>query len=311
MSTIYTVDWTRFLASDSELPPDVTFNVIQSSGSYKVKAHKLILSAVSPVFRRMFSDNSFTTESELIEITDSECFAFQKMISFIYSKNYSLLLQGDITDSFETLKVGDKYDLEDLVILSRRAIENYVITTRNVGKVLKVVDSYKRLEGFDVISEELFLRCKTFIEETMRTAQDVFNLLAVSCEEDVETDLIVSLLRDTARCKSCKVHPSQCLHGQKVTYDNMIEGEKQRIRANSTFQSLSSWTTLENTVGHISAFSKEDSVHYYTPGGMALRYCYKFGVKWNNTGWLGTKEPLIEAHYLDIPDVSYYCQELD
>ena len=71
----------------------------------------------------------------------------------------------------------------------------------------------------------------------------------------------------------------------------------------------------------------EDSVHYYTPGriinwikriiaslsagGMALRYCYKFGVKWNNTGWLGTKEPLIEAHYLDIPDVSYYCEELE
>ena len=84
-------------------------------------------------------------------------------------------------------------------------------------------------------------------------------------------------------------------------------------------------------MGHISAFSKEDSVHYYTPGechtshshvsshvsrvtragGMALRYCYKFGVKWNNTGWLGTKEPLIEGHYLEIPDVSYYCQDVD
>ena len=140
------------------------------------------------------------------------------------------MLQGDITDSFETLKVGDKYNLDDLVILSRRAIENYVITTRNVGKVLKVVDSYKRLEGFDVISEELFLRCRTFIEETMRTAQDVFNLLAVSCEEqEVETELIVGLLRDTARCKSCKMHPSQCLHGQKVTYDNMIEGEHSQI----------------------------------------------------------------------------------
>ena len=83
------------------------------------------------------------------------------------------------------------------------------------------------------------------------------------------------------------------------------------MRANSTFQSLSNWTTLEKTVGHISAFSKEDSVHYYTPGGMALRYCYKFGVKWNNTGWLGTKEPLIEAHYLEIPDVSYHCEELE
>ena len=138
-----------------------------------------------------------------------------------------MLLHGDITDSFETLKVGDKYDLTDLVILSRRAIENYNITSKNVGKVLKVIDSYKRLEGFDVITEELYLRCQTFIEETMRTAQDVFNLLAVSSEEEDETELIVTLLRETARCRSCKMHPTQCLHGQKVTYDNMIEGHSQ------------------------------------------------------------------------------------
>ena len=58
-------------------------------------------------------------------------------------------------------------------------------------------------------------------------------------------------------------------------------GAQQRIRADSTFQSLGNWTTIEKTIGHINAFSKEDSVHYYTPGGMALRYCYKFGAKWN------------------------------
>ena len=107
MSTIYTVDWMQFLGPDSELPPDVTFNVFQTSGTYKglnhfrisinsasfivsVRAHKLILAAVSPVFRRMFfssnNDIPFTTEEDEIEITDSECFAFQNMINFIYSK---------------------------------------------------------------------------------------------------------------------------------------------------------------------------------------------------------------------------------
>ena len=107
MSTIYTVDWMQFLGPDSELPPDVTFNVFQTSGTYKglksknsltfiillkfsVRAHKLILAAVSPVFRKMFfsSNNEipFTTEGDEIEITDSECFAFQNMINFIYSK---------------------------------------------------------------------------------------------------------------------------------------------------------------------------------------------------------------------------------
>ena len=35
MSTIYTVDWMQFLNPDSELPTDVTFSVVQSSGTYK------------------------------------------------------------------------------------------------------------------------------------------------------------------------------------------------------------------------------------------------------------------------------------
>ena len=51
-----------------------------------------------------------------------------------------------------------------------------------------------------------------------------------------------------------------------ITCNNFVPGGKQRIKANTTFQSLSNWTTIEKTVGHISAFSKEDSVHYYTPG---------------------------------------------
>lgn len=319
MSTIYTVDWTQFLGPDSELPTDVTFNVIQASGAYKVRAHRLILAGVSPVFRKMFIFSSpeilFTREDEEIQITDSECFAFQNMINFIYSKDFSC--GADIRDSFETLKIGDKYDLADLVIQSKRAIENHVISTRNVGKVLRVIHTYESLEGFDSICEDLSDRCRKFIGDSMRTAQDVFNLLATASDDDdelgrgFETELLVKLLRETAVCRNCKMHPTDCLNGQKVTYDNMITGGKQRIRANSTFQSLSNWSTMEKTIGHISTFSKEDSVHYYTPGGMALRYCYKFGVKWNNTGWLGTKEPLIEAHYLEIPDVSYYCEEVE
>ena len=97
------------------------------------------------MFRKMFfslsPDHRFTQEDEEIQITDSECFAFQNMINFIYSKDFSC--GTNICDSFETLKVGDKYDLADLVILSRRAIENHVITSRNLGKVLRVIHTYE------------------------------------------------------------------------------------------------------------------------------------------------------------------------
>ena len=43
MSTIYTVDWTQFLGPDSELPADVTFNVIQTSGTYKGGGNRIIM----------------------------------------------------------------------------------------------------------------------------------------------------------------------------------------------------------------------------------------------------------------------------
>ena len=90
---------------------------------------------------RLQRDKEFTKEDEEIQITDSECFAFQNMINFIYSKDFTC--GADIRDSFETLKIGDKYDLADLVIQSRRAIENHVISTRNVGKVLRVIHTYE------------------------------------------------------------------------------------------------------------------------------------------------------------------------
>lgn len=291
MSTIYTVEWMKFLDQDSAVPPDVTFSVIQSSGIYRVKAHKLVLAAVSPVFRKMFyGEQIFTEEEEEIEITDSECFAFQKMINYVYSKNNLILSSMDIQESFETLKVGDKYDLTELIILARRAIESFAITNKNVGRVLLVVENYKNLEGFEQICQTLAIRCKKFTEENLKSAQDVFNLLAISSSLDdddtlrTESDLVVRLLKQTAKCKYCKMHPSSCLTGQKVSYDNMVEGGQQRIRANSTFQSLSNWTTMERTVGRISRFSEKDSVHHYTPGGMALKYCYKFAVMWDNTG---------------------------
>ena len=158
-------------------------------------------------------------------------FAIYLIFGILYSNyDFQNFCCGDIRDCFETLKVGDKYDLTDLVILSRRAIETYVISTRNIAKVLRVIHMYRLLEGFDNVCEDLLDRCRKFIGDNLRTAQDVFNLLAETCEDEddlergFETELLVKLLRDTAKCRNCKMHPTDCLNGQKVTYDNMITG---------------------------------------------------------------------------------------
>ena len=59
---------------------------------------------------------------------------------------------------------------------------------------------YRLLEGFDNVCEDLLDRCRKFIGDNLRTAQDVFNLLAETCEDEddlergFETELLVKLL---------------------------------------------------------------------------------------------------------------------
>ena len=128
------INWSQFLQPGSELPPDVTFQVIQeqtgrnggddpecececqcecdggddpeSGGekadnhdckTLKVRAHKFLLAGVSPVFRKQFFGPLKTTE-DTVDIKDTTIEAFTTMISYIYepsdSKTFSL---SDIT----------------------------------------------------------------------------------------------------------------------------------------------------------------------------------------------------------------------
>ena len=130
------------------------------------------------MFFSLSPENRFTQEDEEIQITDSECFAFQNMINFIYSKDFSC--GTNICDSFETLKVGDKYDLADLVILSRRAIENHVITSKNLGKVLRVIHTY---EYVNIISSNPY----TYI--TWKGLWRVLTAFVKTCQSDAGSSL--------------------------------------------------------------------------------------------------------------------------
>ena len=72
MSTIYTVDWMQFLNPDSELPTDVTFSVVQSSGTYKgdfvcsVQCQKILLGMNKGVNIVMYVNNLPETNFHLL-----------------------------------------------------------------------------------------------------------------------------------------------------------------------------------------------------------------------------------------------------
>ena len=104
-------NWSQFLQQDSELPPDITFHILDSSheaedqagGEHddssskasKVPAHKFLLAGVSPVFRKQFFGLLKTTD-DTVEIKDTTVEAFTTMSSYIYqpsdSDSFSLSL---------------------------------------------------------------------------------------------------------------------------------------------------------------------------------------------------------------------------
>ena len=77
-----------FLSPESEIPPDVLFRIqaeeedsASREGSRKtIGAHRLILAAVSPVFRGMFFGPMKDT-SEVIDVKETTAEAFETMIT--------------------------------------------------------------------------------------------------------------------------------------------------------------------------------------------------------------------------------------
>ena len=91
------INWGQFLQPGSELPPDVTFRVIEEQPkkdegddhgvkTSKVPAHKFLLAGVSPVFRKLFFGPLKTTE-DTVDIKDTTIKGFTTMIRSVKLEN--------------------------------------------------------------------------------------------------------------------------------------------------------------------------------------------------------------------------------
>ena len=150
------INWSQFLQPGSELPPDITFQVIEeqprSDGgddpeaggekadnheckTSKVRAHKFLLAGVSPVFRKQFFGPLKTIE-DTVDIKDTTIEAFTTMISYIYepsdSKTFSL---SDITCPqalCELLNLSERYEMLTMGALVCSTLESLPITSENM-----------------------------------------------------------------------------------------------------------------------------------------------------------------------------------
>lgn len=118
---------------------DVTFIVEMK----EIKAHKFVLAARSPVFKKMFEIDMQEKSSSEIKITDVEFETLVAFLEYVYSDKFTSKVNNGVM-----LYLADKYDLEGLKVQAANSILRNM-NSNNAVTVLILFDRYRvpKLKG--------------------------------------------------------------------------------------------------------------------------------------------------------------------
>ena len=176
-------NWKNFLSEDSELPPDVSINVKgdEEEGGGKIfNAHKILLAAVSPVFRKQFFGPMKET-ADVVEMKETTPDAFDTMLSYIYKLPGEDTLDmvneiGCPQKLFELLVLADRYQIPNLVAVTSSVLETHLdITRENIIFTVTVATNYKNV--FDDLGRKVLVRCIKWIRKETKRAGDIVALI--------------------------------------------------------------------------------------------------------------------------------------
>ncbi|XP_057319185.1 speckle-type POZ protein B-like [Microplitis mediator] len=129
---------------NSQINSDVTFIV----GNEKFKAHKIILSARSPVFSAMFTHKMKENRDNKVAIPDIEPKIFNKLLEFIYTDEINDL---DM-DAVSLLEAADKYQLLTLKSLCEKSLSKSV-SIDNAIALMILADLHNANQLFERVLE--------------------------------------------------------------------------------------------------------------------------------------------------------------
>jgi hypothetical protein len=107
----------------------------------EVKGHKLILGLISPGFKKQFFGNA-KDEEEIIPVRQTNKEAFEKMITYIYSKPFDWSSMT-VIDLYEFANLAEKYDVSSLMEEVKTQLVKYPLTMENLMDVASTVDEYE------------------------------------------------------------------------------------------------------------------------------------------------------------------------
>ena len=212
---IVETNWSQFLEANSELPTDVVFKVEEEEGEGEekvrvgeVKAHMLLLAGVSPVFRGQFFGALKDNSGEVV-VKDTTIEAFNVLIKIIYMKpemKFSLKYVVNPQRLFcELVNLSEKYQIQGVKIKAKRALEEIPVTEENFINTAKTAKDYA---AFEEVSQTLNSKCQPFLNESLRSAEDVYSFIVKTREKfpEFEMDILVDLLKSRNETASKTFH---------------------------------------------------------------------------------------------------------
>ncbi|KAL7298622.1 hypothetical protein TKK_0008390 [Trichogramma kaykai] len=131
-----TIDTIKFdFSFDNEKLSDVKLIVEEE----EIPAHKIVLAAVSPVFRAMFTHDMLENEENFVKITDTTENIVTAMLRFIYTGKLDVTETNKI---IELLAVADKYQIDSLKIKCGKMLYSD-LSSENAIDILVAAHKYK------------------------------------------------------------------------------------------------------------------------------------------------------------------------
>jgi len=291
--TCYTTDWGKLLSPNSIIRPDVTFlvsddvnlrNKIRGMESVvgnikEIKAHIIVLAAVSPVFESQFFGEGWKKE-ESVPVKGSNIKAFETFLDIIYKKDRDNwgLDQKSLYILFEVLHLADMYGMKEIVDIITKEIGEVKITRDNVMEAAAIAEYYKLYEE---ASKALFKRCGATMNNILKTKDDIINFLDDDSEDEVDLLLFKRILvsmkepkRDKPRCTTCNKLKKNCMDGKDVTPGNVVCGKHVVSKSGSGTHYHGVFT--ESKPGELVEYSY-DTVWIKTAGGPVTYYYLDHG----------------------------------
>jgi len=207
------------LNPDFGIAPDVTFLIVPADAGTQpgeVKAHRLIIGLLSPVFRNQLYGLTQDTE-DVISVKGTTKKAFQTLIDFIYGKKIDWKVMS-LSELFDVVNLAEMYILPELMEEVKKPIENYALTDENLIEAAAMAEAF---DHFEEASAALMTNCQNVLKVKIKTLHDAVEFASKYARTEF-ADLALKLLASLKiqSCSNCRSNP--CKDGKRVVDINTL-----------------------------------------------------------------------------------------